>query len=308
MGKITVVGSFVMDCVAEMKEFPAAGQTVLGKSVAFYPGGKGINQCVAIARLGGQVSMAGMLGNDAYGACFREILDKDNICAEGVFSCDVPTAMAQVQINASGQNRICVIPSANYMFDFEHVDKIENLIKASDLLVLQLELRLDVTKELIFRAEKFGVTVLLNPAPAVNLPDELIRKIAYITPNETELALLTGMKTETEAELRSASESLLRRGVGCVVATLGNRGAMIADKDGTRIISGFKVKSVDTVAAGDSFNGALAVALCEGRTIDDSVCFANAMGALTVQNKGAIPSIKYRTDVEKFIEEHCRNT
>jgi ribokinase len=304
MAKITVIGSFVMDNVAKMKVFPVAGQSIIGESIELFPGGKGANQCVSIARLGGDVEMIGMLGSDPNGDTFRKILADENIKSDLVFSCDKPTAIAQVQINAEGQNRICVIPSANYEFDFKHVDYIDDVIKNTDLIVLQLELKLDVTIEIIKRANKYGTKILLNPAPAVPLDKEILGLIDIVTPNETELSILTGMPTDTDEEVIKAGQELLSYGVKYVVATLGSRGALIVDNNGAEIINGYKVKAIDTVAAGDSFNGALAVMLCENKPIKDAVKFANAMGALTVQVKGAIPSLHTRAEVEDFIKNN----
>ena len=304
MAKITVVGSFVMDNVAKMKKFPQEGETILGESIELFPGGKGANQCVSIARLGGEVEMIGMLGKDGNGDVFRKILAEEGIEAQNVFACEKPTAIAQVQINEKGQNRICVIPSANYEFGFEDLDKIDAALKITSLVVLQLEMRLDVTKELIRRVHGYGVPVLLNPAPAVPLEEEILSKIAYLTPNETELSILTGIKTDTDEGVIEAAKKLLAMGVKTVVATLGNRGALIANEDIVQIVSGYKVNAIDTVAAGDSFNGALAVALTEGKTLEDAVRFANAMGALTVQKEGAIPSLHTRDQVEFFLKNN----
>ena len=304
MAKITVVGSFVMDNVAKMKKFPQEGETILGESIELFPGGKGANQCVSIARLGGDVEMVGMLGQEANGDVFKKILKAEGIESKNVFLCEKPTAIAQVQINEKGQNRICVIPSANFEFGFEDLDKIDTVLQNTQLIVLQLEMRLDVTKELINRAHAYGVPVLLNPAPAVPLEEVVLSKIDYLTPNETELAILTNVNTDTDEGVVEAAKKLLTMGVKTVIATLGERGALIANADATKIIPGYAVKAVDTVAAGDSFNGALAVALTEGKTLEESVRFANAMGALTVQKKGAIPSLHTRLEVEKFIAEN----
>lgn len=304
MAKITVIGSFVMDNVAKMEKFPQAGETILATSLEFFPGGKGANQCISVARLGGDVEMAGMLGNDENGKIFRKILKDEEVKSDTVFSCDKPTAVAQIQINAEGQNRICVIPCANYEFGFDELAKIDDVIKNTELIILQLEMRLDVTKEIIRRAHNYGVQILLNPAPAVKLEKEILGIIDYITPNETELSILTDKPTETDEEVIAAAQELISYGTKTVVATLGNRGALIATKDGAEIISGYKVKAVDTVAAGDSFNGALAVALTEGKTLKEAVQFANAMGALTVTKKGAIPSLHTREQVEEFILNH----
>lgn len=301
MSKITVIGSFVMDNVAKMARFPQAGETILGESLELFPGGKGINQCVSVARLGGDVEMVGMLGKDGNGDVFRKIMKEDEIKADNVFPCDKPTAVAQVQINADGQNRICVIPSANFEFGFEELDKIDEVIKNTELVILQLELRLDVTKEIIRRAHGYGVKVLLNPAPAVKLEKEILGMVDYITPNETELSILTGLPTETDEEVIVAAKELLSFGTKTIIATLGSRGALIATQDNVEIVAGYKVKAVDTVAAGDSFNGAFAVAITEGKTVKEAVQFANAMGALTVTKKGAIPSLHTRKQVEEFI-------
>ena len=301
MSKITVIGSFVMDNVAKMVKFPQAGETILGESLELFPGGKGINQCVSVARLGGDVEMVGMLGKDGNSDVFRKIMKEDGIKAENVFSCDKPTAVAQVQINAEGQNRICVIPSANFEFGFDELDKVDSVIKNTELVILQLELRLDVTKEIIRRAHGYGVKVLLNPAPAVKLEKEILGMVDFITPNETELSILTGLPTETDEEVIVAAKELLSFGTKTIIATLGSRGALIATNENIEIVSGYKVKAVDTVAAGDSFNGAFAVALTEGKTLQEAVKFANAMGALTVTEKGAIPSLHTRKQVEEFI-------
>ena len=301
MAKITVIGSFVMDNVAKMQRCPEAGETILGTTLEFFPGGKGANQCVSVARLGGDVEMIGMLGKDGNGDVFRKILKDEGIQSGNVFSCDKPTAVAQIQINEEGQNRICVIPCANFEFGFEELDKVDDVIRKTELIILQLEMRLDVTKEIIRRAHAYGVKVLLNPAPAVKLEKEILGLLDYITPNETELSILTGLPTETDEEVIAAAKELLSYGTKTVVATIGSRGALIATKDNVQIVKGYKVKAVDTVAAGDSFNGALAVALTEGKTLEEAVRFANAMGALTVTEKGAIPSLHTRAQVEDFI-------
>lgn len=305
MSKITVIGSFVMDNVAKMQKFPKAGETVLGYTLELFPGGKGANQCVSVARLGGDVEMIGMLGNDSNGAVFREILMAEGIKSDNVFSCDKPTAVAQIQINDEGQNRICVIPCANYEFGFEELDKIDEVIKNTQILILQLEMRLDVTKEAIRRARSYGVKVLLNPAPAVKLESEILGMVDYLTPNETELAILTGMPTETDDEVIAAANKLISYGTKTIIATLGSRGALVATANGTKIVSGYKVNAIDTVAAGDSFNGAFSVAISEGKDLESAVKFANAMGALTVQKEGAIPSLHTRKQVEEFIAKNA---
>jgi ribokinase len=248
--------------------------------------------------------MVGMLGKDGNGDVFRKILKEEGIESQNVFSCEKPTAIAQVQINEEGQNRICVIPSANYEFGMKELEEVDEVLRNTEIVVLQLEMRLDVTKELIRRAYSYGVKVLLNPAPAVPLETEILSKVDYLTPNETELSILTGLPTETDEEVIIAAKELLKTGVKNVVATLGSRGALIATSETVKIVSGYRVKAVDTVAAGDSFNGALAVAISCGKTLEEAVRFANAMGALTVQKKGAIPSLHTLEQVEKFMADN----
>lgn len=304
MSKITVIGSFVMDNVAKMQRFPQEGESIVGESIELFPGGKGANQCVSVARLGGDVEMVGMLGKDGSGDIFRKILKDEGIKSDNVFACDKPTAVAQIQINAEGQNRICVIPCANFEFGIEELDKVDDVIKQTELVILQLELRLDITKEIIRRTRGYGKTILLNPAPAVKLEKEILGMVDYITPNETELSILTGMPTGTDEEVIAAAKELLSYGTKTVVATIGSRGALIATKDSVEIVGGYKVQAIDTVAAGDSFNGALAVGLIEGMSLKEAVQFANAMGALTVTEKGAIPSLHTRKQVEEFIAKN----
>lgn len=301
MADITVIGSFVMDNVVNLYDFPTEGQTVLGIDSNYYPGGKGINQGVAVARLGGNIEMIGMLGGDLNGQEFRKIMKEEKIICDNVFECEKPTAIAQIQIDSKGQNKICVIPSANYEFSFEHVDIIDSILKNTNLIVLQLELRLDVTEEIIKRANKYGTKVLLNPAPAAKLSQEIYTLIDYITPNESELQYLTGIEVVDEKSIIEASNLLLKKGVKNVIATLGKNGAVIVNSKEISFIKTFKVDVVDTVAAGDSFNGALAVKIVEGASLKQAVIYANAMGALTTTKKGAIPSLHFKEDVNNFI-------
>jgi ribokinase len=294
-----------MDNVARMQKMPEIGETVIGTGIELSPGGKGINQCVAISRLGGKAEMIGMLGNDANGETFKKIMADEGIKCDKVFSCDKPTAVAQIQIDAEGRNRICVIPSANHCLGFEHLEAIDKRIKDADLLVLQLELRIDVTMEIIRRAHAYGTNILLNPAPAVKLDPEILGMADYLTPNETELSILTNMPTDTDDEVKAAAQRLLSLGAKTVIATLGSRGALIATDKTCEMVGGYSVTAIDTVAAGDSFNGAFAVALTEGASLQEAVRFANAMGALTVTRKGAISSLHTRDEVENFMRSNA---
>lgn len=306
MSKITVVGSFVTDMVATMSRFPQAGETVIGERLRIYPGGKGANQCVAARRLGAQVSMVGMLGDDENGKNFRTLFEKEGIDTKYVFTTrEEPTAVAQVQIDQNSDNRICVIPGANYCFTPEHLEKAKSAIADVDMVIAQLELTMDVTDALAKLCAELGVPLMLNPAPAAPLSEEVLKNVTYLTPNESELSVLTGLPADTNEQIIAACEALLRKGVKTVVATLGSRGAYAVTAEGGQFAETFKVKPVDTVAAGDSFNAALAVAVTEGKNLYESLRFANAMGALTVQVKGAIPSLHSREKVEEFLHSRA---
>lgn len=301
MKTVLVVGSLNMDETVRMDCFPSAGQTVVGASVEYAPGGKGLNQCVAAKRLGGNVRMAGMLGRDANGRKLRGLLKKERIPDDCVFSCALPTGLAQIQVNREGENRIVVVPSANHAFGYEEIDRIDGVLKESDLVVLQLEMKPDATEEVIRRAHRYGKTVLLNPAPAAALKPDVLAKTDYLIPNESELALLTGCPVSSEEDIARAASRMLGSGVRNVIVTLGARGVYALSESFCGFVSGFRVPAVDTVAAGDSFVGAFAVGLSEGKSIPEALRFANATGALSVQRRGAVPSLPMRAEVDAFL-------
>lgn len=305
MSRITVVGSFVMDLIGTVDQFPLDGQTIIGKTFNTMPGGKGANQAVAAARLGGDVSMVGRVGDDAYGKIFLELFKAEGIHTDCVQALEgFPTGVGLIQINSKAENKIVVIPGANYGYTVDDLLADVHEIIQSEYVVLQLELLHDVTAKTIELCASAGVKLILNPAPAVPLNKEILSKVTYLTPNETELEILSGIKVDTIEDAKEAVKMLLDIGVEHVVATLGKNGALVGDKDGFRHISGYEVQAIDTVAAGDSFNGALVTALSKGETLDDAVKYANAVGALTVTKKGAIPSLPTEKEVENFIKDH----
>ena len=303
MKNILVAGSLNMDETVRMDVFPSAGQTVVGRSVLYAPGGKGNNQCIAAKRLGGNVRMAGMLGGDANGKHLRALLRDEEIPDGCVFTCELPTGMAQIQIDREGQNRICVVPSANHAFGFPEIGRIDGALREADIVVLQLELRVDVTEEIVRRAHGYGKTVLLNPAPAAGLAPDILPMTDYLIPNESELSVLTGLPSSTDEEVVLASEKLRSLGVRNVVVTLGARGVYANGETFTGFVPGFSVRAVDTVAAGDCFIGAFAVGLSEGKTVKDCLLFANAAGALAVQREGAVPSLPVRKEADLFLAQ-----
>ncbi len=303
MSRITVVGSFSMDLTVTMSQFPKEGQTIIGKRMLKNPGGKGANQCIACARLGGDTEMIGMLGNDENGRIIKDLFVKEGVDISHVLTTDKePTTIALIEIDETGQNKIVVVPAANFVYSVEDLRAVKEVIAKTEIVVAQLEMRLDVVEELARMCEELHVPMILNPAPAVKLSDELLKRVTYLTPNETELSVITDHPVNTLEEIKQAAQLLLDRGVKHVIATLGEKGALLADLTGMRLIEGYSVQAIDTVAAGDSFNGALAKALVDGKSLEEAVRLANAVGALTVMRHGAVPSLPTKEEVEQFIK------
>lgn len=301
--RVTVIGSFMMDLVVRTNKIPERGETVIGKSFARYPGGKGINQAIAASRSGARVNMVGALGDDKFGDEFLKIMSEENINAEFVFKDNVlATGVGLITLENDGSNRIIVVPGANLSFRKEDLDNLHTLIKKSNILVVQLEIDFDMIMESINIAYGYDIPVLLNPAPARSIPDSILSKLTYITPNEIEAEILTGIKVDSIENAELAAIKLLDKGINNVILTLGDRGAFIANNEICEHIPGYKVNNVvDTVAAGDSFNGAFVAGISSGKTIEESVKLANAAGAYSVSVSGAIPSIPFKKDIEQIM-------
>ncbi len=307
MSRITVVGSFSMDLTVTMSQFPKEGQTIIGKKMLKNPGGKGANQCIACARLGGDTEMIGMLGEDENGKIIRDLFINEGVEISHVLTTDKePTTIALIEIDESGQNKIVVVPAANFVYSIEDLRAVKEVIAQTEIVVAQLEMRLDVVEELAKMCEELHVPMILNPAPAVQLSDDLLKRVTYLTPNETELSVIANHPVNNLEEIKQAAQLLLDRGVKHVIATLGDKGALLADASGMKVIEGYSVQAIDTVAAGDSFNGALAKALVDGMSLEESIRLANAVGALTVTRQGAVPSLPTREEVESFIQSRTR--
>ncbi|PZM66284.1 ribokinase [Paenibacillus dendritiformis] len=298
---IVVIGSFMMDLVVRAEQAPKAGETVMGHAFARFPGGKGANQAVAAARLGGRVTMAGMLGRDEFGREMLAVMQREGINTDHIlFSESDPTGIGSIVLEANGENRIVVVPGANLRYSGQELHGIEDLIRSASILVMQLEMDPGMTEEAVALASRYRVPVLLNPAPARPLSGSLLRQVTYLTPNEAEAELLSGIPATSIDGAQAAGRALLHAGVRHVIITMADKGALIVDDGGIAVIEGYPVTPVDSVAAGDSFNGALAVRLARGDSLREAVRFANAVGALTVTRPGAIPSLPTLNDVEQF--------
>lgn len=281
------------------------GETIIGNSFSRVPGGKGANQAVAASRLQGDVVMAGKLGNDIFADEFLEILRNEGIDTQYVLrDSALPTGIGNVTVDETGNNRIIVVPGANLAYQPTDLNAIEDVIQKASVVMLQLEMHMATVEHAVDLAYKYGVPVILNPAPARALSDELLKKVTYLTPNKAEAEQLSDMKICDKKDVKRSADVLLRKGVKNVIITLEKDGAYFANASEERFIPGFEVQPVDTVAAGDSFNGALAVAIVQGKDLKQAVGFANAVGALTVTHQGAIPSLPNLQDVERFIRTH----
>jgi ribokinase len=300
---ILVIGSFMMDLVVRTSRAPEAGETLIGESFGKFPGGKGANQAVAAARLGAAVVMAGKLGDDMFGHEMRVVMEQEGVDIRSVLADkQLSTGVGTIVLEQNGQNRIIVVPGANLNYTAEETEQITPLIQQSQMLMLQLEMDMAVIEKATEIAHLHGVPIILNPAPARVLGDELLKRITYLTPNETELALLTGKPITTLEDIKQAAGQLLDKGVQHVIVTLAEKGAMVVGANGALHIPGFPVQAIDTVAAGDSFNGALAFQLVNGAQLVEAVMFANVVGALTVTKSGAIPSLPRLAEVKQFIK------
>lgn len=302
--KILVIGSFMMDLVVRSSRLPETGETIFGSSFSRFPGGKGANQAVAAARLGADVTMVGKVGTDSFGDEFLETMKKESIHSEYILRDETKaTGVGSITVDENGKNRIVVVPGANLAYSTSDLDSIVEVLKSADILVMQLEMDQDVIEKAATLASIYHVPVILNPAPARPLRDELLKKITYLTPNETEAELLTGVKIDSIEDAKLAADSLLNKGVEHVIITLGEKGALVATKFEKSFIPGYSVQAIDTVAAGDSFNGALAVGIAGGQDLFETVKFANAVGALTVTKEGAIPSLPHLQEVQQFLKQ-----
>lgn len=301
---IVEVGSLNMDLVVRMPRIPKPGETLLGGVFATFPGGKGANQAVAAARLGAHVTMLGRVGADAFGRELLDVLKREGIETRfiGVDE-NAATGVALIEVDENGQNSIAVASGANFTVTADEIERNLMQIPTFDWLVMPLETPLETIYCAARIARQKGARVILNPAPAQHLADDLLALIDVIIPNEHEAALITGVNVENEDALRTAGAAFLDKGVGSVILTLGSRGSFLLEKTGEHRLPAYPVHAVDTTAAGDCFVGALAVGLAEGRSLVDAAGFASAAAAISVTRMGAQPSMPTREETDRFIRE-----
>ncbi|MFP4612571.1 MAG: ribokinase [Spirochaetaceae bacterium] len=298
-----VIGSINMDLVARVDRFPRPGETRTGAGFGTFPGGKGANQAVALARLDADVRMFGKLGDDVFGQSYLETFRR-----EAVDTADVEvvprtsTGVAVIEVESAGENTIVIVPGANGLVDSAYIDAHLEQIATAQYALFQLEIPFDTVEHAMEAFRRRGGATILDPAPAPpsGLSGRMLRGATYLTPNENEARELTGI-TVADIESADAAARILRdRGAETVVIKAGAHGAYVTDDRGTRTVPGFSVKVADTTAAGDAFNAGLAYGLGEGRTVDEAVRFANAVGALTCTEIGAQSAMPSRADAAEL--------
>jgi ribokinase len=302
---IVVFGSINMDLVARTPRLPAPGETLTGYSFTTVPGGKGANQAVACARLGAPTQMVGRVGGDVFGDALLENLESNTVNSSHVIrDMEVASGVALIAVDDYAENTIIVIPGANGRVGSEDLERLSQALEIARILLLQLEIPLEIVVEAAKIAHDMGVTVILDPAPAQVLPDELYPWVDILTPNQTEASILAGFRVGDEGSIRRAAQVLLERGVQRVIIKMGDRGAYVATEDGSQQHPAIPVVAIDTVAAGDAFNGALAAALLEEKSFDDAVRWGLAGGALAVTKEGAQGAMPERDAVLKLLAEY----
>lgn len=301
MKSVLIIGSLNMDVSVEASRIPVSGETVVGKSISYTPGGKGANQAAAAGKLAGDgsVGMIGCVGDDAFGGRLVDSLAGANVSTEGIQVCaDCSTGSAVVMVEDTGANRIIVAPGSNSCCDVAYIQSMDAMLQAADYVMFQMEIPIDAVYYGIRRTKELGKTVILNPAPAPGpIPTDILQLVDYLTPNETELMQICDCGGEKLEYYIQAAKSLVSCGVRNVVVTLGGQGALVVNRELAELVPAVATEVVDTTAAGDCFNAAMVVALAEGHSLLQAVQFANAAAAISVSRKGAQCSLPTRQEV-----------
>lgn len=304
MQSIIVFGSINMDLVTKTPRLPVAGETLTGYEFFTAGGGKGANQAVAAARLGISTQMVGRLGNDDFGRQLLRHLQAAGVQTDGVLVDETTSSgVAVITVDDAGENNIIIIGGANGRLNETDVERLRSRLPGAAALLMQLEIPMATVQLAAQAAHSAGVPVILDPAPAQDIPDELYPLIDIITPNQLEASQLVGFPVDGQEAARQASAELQQRGVSTVIVKLGDRGVFCATAEETFFVPAFSVQAVDTVAAGDAFNGALAVALAQGRLLREAVVWGAAAGALSATKAGAQPSLPDRETFEAFLKQ-----
>ena len=296
-GKILVIGSTNTDMTAFCGKMPAPGETVMGNDFVMGPGGKGANQAVAAKRLGGDVRFICKVGEDIFGENTIRHFNEEGLDTSGVMISKKPSGVALITVDESAENCIVVAPGANNDYTVDDIRRCEGTIQDCDILLMQLEIPVPAVVEAARIAYEAGKKVVLNPAPALDLPEEIFRYLTLFIPNESELAKYSGVAVEDAESAKSAAKVLMDKGVGNIIVTMGSKGSLICDGENAAFVKAHKVEAVDTTGAGDCYCGALCVALSEGASLIEAAEFATKASAIAVQRPGAQNAMPYRKEI-----------
>ncbi|CDG15766.1 ribokinase [Xenorhabdus doucetiae] len=305
MAKLIVMGSINVDHILNLESFPQSGETVKGEQYQVAFGGKGANQAVAAGRCGADITFIACIGQDDIGERICQQLAKDNIDTSSIEAIEGElTGVALIFVNQQGENVIGINAGANRRLTSDYFLRHDQKVKDADALLLQLETPLETVQFAAETAKKHHVKVILNPAPAQPISDQLLSLVDIITPNETEAEYLTGIAVTDDVGAEKAAWALHDKGIETVIITLGSRGVWLSEKGKEgKIVPGFSVKAIDTIAAGDTFNGALVTGLLEGKEMLSAIRFAHAAAAIAVTRQGAQPSVPWRNEIDAFLSE-----
>ena len=304
MKKICVIGSIGYDLTTYMYKFPKAGETIVGKKFIQNPGGKGDNQVIASARVGGDVTFIGAVGDDNYGELLKKNLEENKVKTHMKIVPNMSSQIATILIDESGENRIVIVPGANNFVDKKQIDDNFDIIKECDIILMQLEIPMETVEYVIDKFYELNKIIILNPAPGAELSDNIIKKCTYLTPNENEIGLITKMPYDTIDNIKSAAKCLFDKGAQNVLVTLGEKGAYLKNKNDDIIIPTLKVKALDTTGAGDCFNGVFAACLAMGKNAIEAIKYANVASSISVTRSGAVPSLPYKNEVDEKFKEY----
>ena len=287
-----------------MYKFPKAGETIVGKKFIQNPGGKGDNQVIASARVGGDVTFIGAVGDDNYGELLKKNLEENNVKTHMKIVPNMSSQIATILIDESGENRIVIVPGANNFVDKKQIDDNFDIIKECDIILMQLEIPMETVEYVVDKFYELNKIIILNPAPGAELSDNIIKKCTYLTPNENEIGLITKMPYDTIDNIKSAAKCLFDKGAQNVLVTLGEKGAYLKNKNDDIIIPTLKVKALDTTGAGDCFNGVFAACLAMGKNAIEAIKYANVASSISVTRSGAVPSLPYKNEVDEKFKEY----
>ena len=304
MKKICVIGSIGYDLTTYMYKFPKVGETIVGKKFIQNPGGKGDNQVIASARVGGDVTFIGAVGDDNYGELLKKNLEENKVKTHMKIVPNMSSQIATILIDESGENRIVIVPGANNFVDKKQIDDNFGIIKECDIILMQLEIPMETVEYVVDKFYELNKIIILNPAPGAELSDNIIKKCTYLTPNENEIGLITKMPYDTIDNIKSAAKCLFDKGAQNVLVTLGEKGAYLKNKNDDIIIPTLKVKALDTTGAGDCFNGVFAACLAMGKNAIEAIKYANVASSISVTRSGAVPSLPYKNEVDEKFKEY----